>query len=110
MKKKLCMPINPKKNSCYGLKKIQTRNLITKKNCGPSLIDVISFSRCASSCFCICFLFRLAALQCYKQMRVSMTCQVFAEVLLALKPKYYNNIAIQLKLLCMYAPKVYDNA
>ena len=43
-------------------------------------------------------------------MRVSMTYQVFAEVLLALKPKYYNNIAIQLKPLCMYAPKVYDNA
>ena len=26
------MPINPKKYSCYGLKKIHTRNLITKKN------------------------------------------------------------------------------
>ena len=30
-KKKSCMPINPKKYSCYGLKKILTRNLITKK-------------------------------------------------------------------------------
>ena len=29
--KKLCMPINPKKYSCYGLKIIHTRNLITKK-------------------------------------------------------------------------------
>lgn len=38
-------------------------------------------------------------------------CQVSVEVLLALKPKYYNNIAIhQLKLLCTYTPKVYDNA
>ena len=26
-----CTPINPKKNSCYGLKKIHTKNLITKK-------------------------------------------------------------------------------
>ena len=31
MKKNLCTPINPKKYSCYGLKKIHTRNLITKK-------------------------------------------------------------------------------
>ena len=48
----------------------------------------------------------------YKQLKVSMTCQVSVEVLLALKPKnyYYNNIAIQLKLLCTYTPKVYDNA
>ena len=30
--KNSCMPINPKKYSCYGLKKIHTRNLITKKN------------------------------------------------------------------------------
>ena len=36
--KKLCMPINPKKYSCYGLKKIRTRNLITKKNsCGSKI-------------------------------------------------------------------------
>ena len=34
-KKKSCTPINPKKYSRYGLKKIHTRNLITKKNsCG----------------------------------------------------------------------------
>ena len=29
--KNSCTPINPKKYSCYGLKKIHTRNLITKK-------------------------------------------------------------------------------
>ena len=30
-----CPPINPKKYTCYGLKTIHTRNLITKKNfCG----------------------------------------------------------------------------
>ena len=35
MKKISCMQINPKKYSCYGLQKIHTRNLITKKNsCG----------------------------------------------------------------------------
>ena len=35
MKKNSCKPINPKKYSCYGLKKIHARNLITKKNsCG----------------------------------------------------------------------------
>ena len=32
MKKNSCTPINPKKYSCYGQKKIHTRNLITKKN------------------------------------------------------------------------------
>ena len=32
MKKNSCTPINPKKYSCYGLKKIHARNLITKKN------------------------------------------------------------------------------
>ena len=32
MEKNSCTPINPKKYSCYGLKKIHTRNLITKKN------------------------------------------------------------------------------
>ena len=31
-KKNSCTPINPKKYSCYGLKKIHTRSLITKKN------------------------------------------------------------------------------
>ena len=31
MKKNSCTPINPKKYSCYGLKKIHTRNLLTKK-------------------------------------------------------------------------------
>ena len=31
-------PINPKKYSCYGLKKTHTRNLITKKNsCGSKI-------------------------------------------------------------------------
>ena len=30
--KNSCTPINPKKYSCYGLKKIHTKNLITKKN------------------------------------------------------------------------------
>ena len=31
MKKTSCTPINPNKYACYGLKKIHTRNLITKK-------------------------------------------------------------------------------
>ena len=31
MKKNSCTPINPEKYSYYGLKKIHTRNLITKK-------------------------------------------------------------------------------
>ena len=31
MKKNSCTPVNPKKYSCYGLKKFHTRNLITKK-------------------------------------------------------------------------------
>ena len=31
MKKNSCTPINPKKYSCYGLKQIHTRYLITKK-------------------------------------------------------------------------------
>ena len=36
--KKLCTPINPKKYSCYGLKKNHTRNLITKKHyCGSKI-------------------------------------------------------------------------
>ena len=38
LKKKLCTPINPNKYSCNGLKKIHTRNLITKKNsCGSKI-------------------------------------------------------------------------
>ena len=38
MKKKFIHLINRKKYSCYGLKKIHTRNLIKKKNSnGPSL-------------------------------------------------------------------------
>ena len=37
-KKNSCTPINPKKYSCYGLKKIHTRNLITTKNsCGSKI-------------------------------------------------------------------------
>ena len=36
--KNSCTPINPKKYSCYSLKKIHTRNLITKKNsCGSKI-------------------------------------------------------------------------
>ena len=36
--KNSCTPINPKKHSCYGLKKIHTGNLITKKNsCGSKI-------------------------------------------------------------------------
>ena len=31
MKKNSCTPIDPKKYPCYGLKKIHTRNMITKK-------------------------------------------------------------------------------
>ena len=38
LKKNSRTPSNPKKYSCYGLKKIHTRNLITKKNsCGPKV-------------------------------------------------------------------------
>ena len=38
MKKNSCTPINPKKYSCCGLKKIHTRNLITKNNsCGSKI-------------------------------------------------------------------------
>ena len=40
MKKKSCKPINPKKYSCKGLKKIHTRNLITKKNSCSSKIPL----------------------------------------------------------------------
>ena len=36
--KNSCTPINPKTYSCYGLKKIYTRNLVTKKNsCGSKI-------------------------------------------------------------------------
>ena len=36
--KNSCTPINPKKYSCYDLKKIHTSNLITKKNsCGSKI-------------------------------------------------------------------------
>ena len=36
--KKLCTSIDPKKYSCFGLKEIRTRNLITKKNsCGSKI-------------------------------------------------------------------------
>ena len=38
--KNSCTPINPKKYSCYGLKKIHTRNLITKKNSCSSKIPL----------------------------------------------------------------------
>ena len=38
MKKKSCTPINPKKYSCHVLKKIHTRNLITKNHsCGSKI-------------------------------------------------------------------------
>ena len=38
MKRNSCTPINPKKYSCYGLKKIHTRNLTTKKySCGSKI-------------------------------------------------------------------------
>ena len=38
MKTNSCTPINPKKYSCYGLKNIHTRNLITIKNsCGSKI-------------------------------------------------------------------------
>ena len=40
MKKNSCTPVNPKKYSCYGLKKIHTRNLITKKNSCSSKIPL----------------------------------------------------------------------
>ena len=37
-KKNSCTPINPKKYSCYGLKKIHIRNLITGKiSCGSKI-------------------------------------------------------------------------
>ena len=36
--KNSCQPFNPKKYSCYGLKKVHTRDLITKKNsCGSKI-------------------------------------------------------------------------
>ena len=36
--KNSCTPINPKKYSCYGLKNVHTRNLITKKHsCGSKI-------------------------------------------------------------------------
>ena len=39
MKRNSCTPINPKKYSCYGLKKIHTRNLTTKKySCGSKIL------------------------------------------------------------------------
>ena len=38
--KNSCTPINPKKYSCYGLKKIHTKNLITKKNSYGSKIPL----------------------------------------------------------------------
>ena len=38
--KNSCTPINPKKYSCKGLKKIHTRNLITKKNSCSSKIPL----------------------------------------------------------------------
>ena len=40
MKKNSCKSINPKKYSCEGLKKIHTRNLITKKNSCSSKIPL----------------------------------------------------------------------
>ena len=39
-KKNSCTPINPKKYSCFGLKKIHTKNLITKKNSCSSKIPL----------------------------------------------------------------------
>ena len=39
-KKNSWTPINPKKYSCYSLKKIHTRNLITKKNSCDSKIPL----------------------------------------------------------------------
>ena len=38
--KNSCTPIYPKIYSCYGLKKIHTRNLLTKKNSGGSKIPL----------------------------------------------------------------------
>ena len=42
--KNSCTPIYPKKYSCHGLKKIQTRNLITKKNSCGSKIPLLPIS------------------------------------------------------------------
>ena len=40
MKKNSCTPVNRKKHSCYGLKKIHTRKLITTKNsCGSKILQ-----------------------------------------------------------------------
>ena len=42
--KKIGARLNPKKYSCYGLKKIHTRNLITKKNsCGSKIPLALCF-------------------------------------------------------------------
>ena len=38
--KNSCTPVNPKKYSCYGLNKIHTRNLMTKKNSCRSKIPL----------------------------------------------------------------------
>ena len=53
MKKNSCTPINPKKYSCYGVKKIHTRNLITKKNsCGSKIpLPPYNFSNGPSLCY-----------------------------------------------------------
>ena len=39
-KKNSCTPINPKRYSCFGLKKIHAKNLITKKNFFSSKIPL----------------------------------------------------------------------
>ena len=57
--KNSCTPINPKKYSCNGLKKIHTRNVITKNNsCGSKISHPHpphKFSNGPSLSFCINF-------------------------------------------------------
>ena len=54
--KNSCTPINPKKYSCYGLKKIHTRNLITKKNscCSKIPLPPITFLMVRPLCYITC--------------------------------------------------------
>ena len=44
MKKNSYTPINPKNYSCYGLKKIHTRNMIYNFPNGPSLTVIKSYT------------------------------------------------------------------
>ena len=59
MKKNSCTPINPKKYSCYGWRKIHARNLIAKENSCSSKISLPPHNFCnGPSLICsLCFYF-----------------------------------------------------